>query len=38
VDRPLGEREIGYQIFKLAIFTALLAFASIAIQYIVLFR
>lgn len=37
VDRPLGEREIGYQIFKLAIFTALLAFASIAIQYIVLF-
>lgn len=38
VDRPLGEREIGYQIFKLAIFTALLAFASVAIQYIVLFR
>ena len=38
VDRPLGEREIGYQIFKLAIFTALLAFASIAIQHIVLFR
>ncbi len=38
VDRPLGEREIGYQIFKLAIFTALLAFASIAIQYVVLFR
>jgi UDP-N-acetylglucosamine--dolichyl-phosphate N-acetylglucosaminephosphotransferase len=38
VDRPLDEREIGYQIFKLAIFTALLAFASIAIQYIVLFR
>lgn len=38
VDRPLGEREIGYQIFKLAIFTALLAFASIAIQYMVLFR
>jgi UDP-GlcNAc:undecaprenyl-phosphate/decaprenyl-phosphate GlcNAc-1-phosphate transferase len=38
VDRPLGEREIGYQIFKLAIFTALLAFSSIAIQYIVLFR
>jgi len=37
VDRPLGEREIGYQIFKLAIFTALLAFASIAIQYVVLF-
>ena len=38
VDRPLGEREISYQIFKLAIFTALLAFASIAIQYMVLFR
>jgi UDP-GlcNAc:undecaprenyl-phosphate/decaprenyl-phosphate GlcNAc-1-phosphate transferase len=36
VDRPLGEREVGYQIFKLAIFTALLALASIAIQYIVL--
>ncbi len=38
VDRPLGEREIGYQIFKLAAFTALLAFASIAIQYIVVLR
>jgi len=37
VDRPLGEREIGYQILKLAIFTSLLAFASIAIQYVVLF-
>jgi UDP-GlcNAc:undecaprenyl-phosphate/decaprenyl-phosphate GlcNAc-1-phosphate transferase len=36
VDRPLDEREVGYQIFKLSIFTALLAFASIAIQYIVL--
>ena len=36
VDRPLGEKEVGYQIFKLAIFTALLAFASIAIQYVVL--
>ena len=33
VDRPLGEREIGYQIFKLALFTSLLAFVSIAIQY-----
>jgi UDP-N-acetylmuramyl pentapeptide phosphotransferase/UDP-N-acetylglucosamine-1-phosphate transferase len=33
-DGPLGEKEIGYQIFKLAIFTALLAFASIAIQYV----
>ena len=38
VDRPLGEREIGYQIFKLATFTALLAFASIALQYIVVLR
>ena len=38
VDRPLGERETGYQIFKLATFTALLAFASIAIQYIVVLR
>src|ERR687893_2666032 len=38
VDRPLGEREIGHQIFKLATFTALLAFASIAIQYIVILR
>jgi UDP-GlcNAc:undecaprenyl-phosphate GlcNAc-1-phosphate transferase len=36
VDRPLDEREVGYQIFKLSIFTALLALASIAIQYIVL--
>src|ERR671925_803100 len=34
VDRPLDEREVGYQIFKLAIFTALLALASVAIQYI----
>lgn len=33
VDKPLGEREIGYQIFKLALFTSLLAFVSIAIQY-----
>src|ERR671918_2789889 len=38
VDRPLGEREIGHQIFKLATVAALLAFASIAIQYIVVFR
>lgn len=36
VDRPLGEREVSSQIFKLAIFTAFLAFASIAIQYIFL--
>ncbi|HET6779883.1 MAG TPA: UDP-N-acetylglucosamine-1-phosphate transferase [Nitrososphaera sp.] len=35
VDRPLDEREVGYQIFKLSIFTALLALASIAIQYVV---
>jgi UDP-GlcNAc:undecaprenyl-phosphate GlcNAc-1-phosphate transferase len=33
IDRPLGEKEIGYQIFKLAIFTAFLAFVSIVIQY-----
>lgn len=36
VDGPLGEKEVGYRIFKLAGFTALLAFASIAIQYFVL--
>jgi UDP-GlcNAc:undecaprenyl-phosphate/decaprenyl-phosphate GlcNAc-1-phosphate transferase len=35
-DGPLGEKEIGRKIFKLAAFTALLAFASIAIQYVVL--
>src|SRR5919109_263073 len=35
-DGPLGEREIGYRIFKLAAFTALLAFVSIAIQYVIL--
>ncbi len=38
VDRPLGEREIGYQIFKLALFTSLLAFISIAVQYFVFSR
>ena len=38
VDRPLGEREIGYQIFKLALFTSLLAFISIVIQYFVFSR
>ena len=32
-DGPLDERAIGNKIFKLAIFTALLAFASIAIQF-----
>jgi UDP-GlcNAc:undecaprenyl-phosphate GlcNAc-1-phosphate transferase len=36
VDRPLREREVSSQIFKLAIFTAFLAFASIAIQYVFL--
>jgi UDP-GlcNAc:undecaprenyl-phosphate/decaprenyl-phosphate GlcNAc-1-phosphate transferase len=35
-DGPLGEKEVGYQIFMLAAFTALLAFASIAIQYVIL--
>lgn len=34
-DGPLGEKEVGYKIFKLAGFTALLAFASIAIQYFI---
>jgi UDP-GlcNAc:undecaprenyl-phosphate/decaprenyl-phosphate GlcNAc-1-phosphate transferase len=34
-DGPLGEKEVGYKIFKLAIFTALLSFASIAIQYVI---
>jgi UDP-N-acetylmuramyl pentapeptide phosphotransferase/UDP-N-acetylglucosamine-1-phosphate transferase len=38
VDRPLGEREIGYQIFKLALFTSLLAFISIVIQYFIFSR
>jgi UDP-GlcNAc:undecaprenyl-phosphate/decaprenyl-phosphate GlcNAc-1-phosphate transferase len=33
LDGPLSEKEIGYQIFKLAIFTSLLAFISIVIQY-----
>jgi UDP-N-acetylglucosamine--dolichyl-phosphate N-acetylglucosaminephosphotransferase len=32
-DGPLGEKEIGHKIFRLAIFTALLAFASIALQF-----
>jgi len=35
-DGPLGEKEVGYQIFKLAIFTALLAFLSIMIQFAIL--
>lgn len=32
-DGPLDEKQIGYRIFKLAIFTALLAFVTIMIQY-----
>src|ERR671922_623541 len=32
-EGPLSEKEIGYKIFKLAIFTSLLAFFSIVIQY-----
>jgi UDP-GlcNAc:undecaprenyl-phosphate/decaprenyl-phosphate GlcNAc-1-phosphate transferase len=35
-DGPLGEKEVGCKIFKLATFTALLAFVSIAIQYVML--
>jgi UDP-GlcNAc:undecaprenyl-phosphate/decaprenyl-phosphate GlcNAc-1-phosphate transferase len=35
-DGSLGEKEVGYKIFKLAGFTALLSFASIAIQYFVM--
>ncbi|HEU4606235.1 MAG TPA: UDP-N-acetylglucosamine-1-phosphate transferase [Nitrososphaera sp.] len=35
-DGPFGEKEVGHKIFKLAGFTALLAFASIAIQYFVM--
>ncbi|MDQ5876368.1 MAG: UDP-N-acetylglucosamine-1-phosphate transferase, partial [Thermoproteota archaeon] len=37
-DQPLGERQIGYQIFKLALFTSLLAFISITIQYFIIIR
>lgn len=36
-EGPLDEKEVGRQIFKLAIFTALLSFASIAIQYVIFF-
>jgi UDP-N-acetylglucosamine--dolichyl-phosphate N-acetylglucosaminephosphotransferase len=32
-DGPLGEKEIGHRIFRLAIISALMAFATIAIQY-----
>jgi UDP-N-acetylglucosamine--dolichyl-phosphate N-acetylglucosaminephosphotransferase len=35
-DGPLDEKAVGFQIFKLATFTALLAFASIAIEYAIL--
>ncbi len=35
-DGPLGEKEIGYKIFKLAGFTAFLAFVTIVIQYLML--
>jgi UDP-N-acetylglucosamine--dolichyl-phosphate N-acetylglucosaminephosphotransferase len=35
-DGPLGEKEIGNKIFRLAIFTALLASVSIVIQYFLL--
>src|ERR671917_272159 len=37
-EGPLSEKEIGHQIFKLATVAALLAFASIAVQYIVILR
>jgi UDP-N-acetylglucosamine--dolichyl-phosphate N-acetylglucosaminephosphotransferase len=35
-EGPLGEKEIGIKILKLAMFTAALAFASIGIQYAIL--
>jgi UDP-N-acetylglucosamine--dolichyl-phosphate N-acetylglucosaminephosphotransferase len=35
-DGPLSEKEIGNKIFRLAVFTALLASASIAVQYFLL--
>ncbi len=35
-DGPLGEKEIALKIFRLAVFSALLASASIALQYIFL--
>ena len=34
-DGPLGEKEIGYKIFRLAGFTAFLAFVTIGIQYVI---
>jgi len=35
-DGPLDEKEVGHKIFKLAAFTAILAFVSIVIQYVFL--
>lgn len=32
-DGPLGEKEVGQKIFRLAVVSALMAFATIAIQY-----
>ncbi|MGI0019987.1 MAG: UDP-N-acetylglucosamine-1-phosphate transferase, partial [Nitrososphaera sp.] len=32
-DGPLGEKEVGHRILRLAIISALMAFATIAIQY-----
>jgi UDP-N-acetylglucosamine--dolichyl-phosphate N-acetylglucosaminephosphotransferase len=37
-DGPLGEKEIGHRIFRLAIISALMAFVTIAIQYYFLMR
>lgn len=37
-EGPLGEKEIGNKILKLAIFTAVLAFATIGIQYAILMQ
>lgn len=33
INGPLGEKEIGYKIFKLAIFSSLLSIVSICIEY-----
>jgi UDP-N-acetylglucosamine--dolichyl-phosphate N-acetylglucosaminephosphotransferase len=35
-DGPLTEKEVGHKIFRLAVYAALLAFLSIAIQYAIL--
>ncbi|HEY8140656.1 MAG TPA: UDP-N-acetylglucosamine-1-phosphate transferase [Nitrososphaera sp.] len=37
-EGPLGEKEIGNKILKLAIFTAVLAFVTIGIQYAILMQ